>query len=433
MLYSFAGLPDGSLPNSSLIRDSAGNLYGATVEGGVRSQYCSGGGSGCGVVYRVDATGHETVLYAFPHLIDGATPDAGVILDAAGNLYGTTYGAGAVNLGTVYSVHAAGAFTVLHSFSIDDGHHPMGGVIRDAAGNLYGSAQKGDVDGSAAGGAVYMLDTTGHETVLFNFQHPAQGVRPLGSLLRDAQGNLYGTTYGGGKGAGGVVYKLSPAGQQTVLYSFTGGADGGKPYAGVVRDAAGNLYGTTSGGGTGINTCYLSNGVPGGGCGVVFKLDPAGNETVLYTFTGGADGGNPYGGVVQDAAGNLYGTTANGGSFANCFTGCGVIFKVDSSGHETVLYTFTGGADGAAPWAGVSRDSVGNLYGTTQYGGTSELGVVFMLDPAGNESVLHSFTGGADGSYPVAGVVRDSAGNLYGTTSAGGKQGDGVVFKLIAQ
>jgi uncharacterized repeat protein (TIGR03803 family) len=174
----------------------------------------------------------------------------------------------------------------------------------------------------------------------------------------------------------------------TVLHKFSGYADGRTPYSSLVLDAAGNLYGTTAGGGLCFN-CTPS--------GVVFKLDPTGRETVLHTFTGGTDGAYPYAGVVLDAAGNLYGTTINGGRC--CGYGYGVVFKLDPAGHETVLYTFTGGTDGSNPYGGVIFDAAGNLYGTTQSGGADFAGTVFKLDPAGHETVLHSFNG-TDGAYP---------------------------------
>jgi len=160
---------------------------------------------------------------------------------------------------------------------------------------------------------------------------------------------------------------------------------------------------------------------------VVFKLGPAGQETVLYTFTGGADGSNPAN-LIRDPSGNLYGTTVLGGS-----AGAGVVYELDTADQYTVLYSFTGGADGGFPVAGVIRDSAGNLYGTTYYGGTANAGVVYKLDPAGNETVLHSFTGGADGGSPNAGVIGDAAGKLYGTTQSGGKSNSGVVFELKRQ
>jgi uncharacterized repeat protein (TIGR03803 family) len=214
------------------------------------------------------------------------------------------------------------------------------------------------------------------------------------------------------------VYKLNVAGQETVLHSFTFGADGGYASGGVIRDSAGNLYGTASSGGT-------------AGWGVVYKLNAAGQETVLYSFTGGADGGYPKSGVIFDPAGNLYGTTYFGGT-----SNAGVVYKLAPSGQETVLCNFTGytGANGGYPYTGVIRDSAGNLYGATPYGGSAGNGVVYELDPAGNETVLYTFTGGADGGEPFEGsLVRDSAGNLYGTTQFGGKNSGGVVFELTPQ
>lgn len=187
----------------------------------------------------------------------------------------------------------------------------------------------------------------------------------------------------------------------TLLHTFTG-PDGSFPTAGLVRDSTGNLYGTTFYGGA-------------NSLGVVFKLDTSNNETVLHSFAGGSDGANPYGGVIRDSAGNLYGTTTAGGS-PTCQ--CGIVFKVSSSGKETVLYRFRGGTDGAVPWSGLTRDSEGNLYGTTTSGGYSNYGTVFKVNSSGKESVLYRFRGGSDGSAPVAGVIRDSEGNLYGATGA---------------
>src|ERR1035438_7585202 len=260
-----------------------------------------------------------------------------------------------------------------------------------------------------------------NEIVLHNFAEGfPTGANPYSGVIRDSAGNLYGTTYAGGASGYGVVYKVDAAGHETVLYTFTGGADGMWLYAGVIRDSAGNLYGTTYGGGA-------------ANAGVVFKLDTAGNETVLYNFTGGIDGAGPQAGVIRDSAGNLYGT-AGGGIVSACQRGCGVAYKLDNAGRETVLYTFTGGADGANPSAGVIGDSAGNLYGTTSGGGTAGYGVVYKLDKAGHETVLYSFTGGADGDSPFTGVIRDSEGNLYGTASSAGGTPccAGVVFKVSA-
>jgi len=194
-----------------------------------------------------------------------------------------------------------------------------------------------------------------------------------------------------------------------VVHNFAGGADGAHPFAGVIRDPDGNLYGTTGRGGN-VAACP---GKPAAraGCGVVYKLDSANNYTVLYTFTG-ADGRFPYAGVIRDSAGNLYGTTLFGGA-----TDHGVIYKLDTTGQETVLYSFSGGDDGGNPYAGVVRDSAGNFYGTARNGGAAQFGVLYKLDAAGNYSVLHSFTCGVnDGDYPETDLATDSAGNLYGTS-----------------
>jgi uncharacterized repeat protein (TIGR03803 family) len=312
---------------------------------------------------------------------------------------------------------------VLYSFaSAPDGAHPYAGVVRDPQGNLYGTTIQG---GASSYGTVFKLDTKGNETVLYNF--PANGgedALPTG-LTRDTQGNLYGTTYGGGAYSHGSVFKLDASGKQTVLYSFTDTAgDGAVPQAGLVLDAQGNLYGTTEQGGDLVN-CYEA------GCGTVFKLDTTGHETVLYTFTGSAgDGYWPTADLlVRDAQGNLYGTTFEGGA-----SGYGTVFKLDPTGNENVLHSFTmTGGDGANPYAGLVRDPQGNLYGTTTWGGAFGYGMVFKLDPTGNETVLHSFTFTAgDGADPYAGLVRDRQGNLYGTTGAGGAFSSGTVFKLDA-
>ena len=409
MLHSFTGGTDGAAPNAAVIRDSDGNLYGTTTYGG------SGEGSaGSGVVYKLDTAGQETVLYTFTGGADGSQPAAGVICDSAGNFYGTTPYGGTGGAGVVYKLDTSGHETVLYNFTGGaDGSGPEAGVIRDSAGNLYGTTPFG----GSGSGAVYKVDPSGNETVLYSFTGGADGGFLSGGLLvRDSAGNLYGTALFGGTGGAGVVYKVDTSGKETVLYSFTGGADGGVPESGVIRDSAGNLYGTTQGGGG------------PGGYGVVYKLDTSGKETVLYGFTGGADAANPVAGVIRDEAGNLYGTTESGGGPANL----GAVYKLDTSGKETVLCAFTSPPGGSNPMAAVIRDDAGNLYGTTFSGGTADGGAVYKLDPAGQETVLYTFTGGpqgADGAEPQE-IIRDSAGNLYGATYNGGTGGLGVVYKL---
>jgi uncharacterized repeat protein (TIGR03803 family) len=216
-----------------------------------------------------------------------------------------------------------------------------------------------------------------------------------------------------------MVFKLDTAGRQTVLHSFAGAPDGQFPNTKLVRDAAGNLYGTTELGGD--PKCNFTNG-----CGTVFKLDATGTETVLHSFTARPlDGAFPEGGLVRDAAGNLYGTTYFGGA-----SDFGTVFKLDNAGMETVLYSFTGGTtDGAYPLAGLLQGATGNLYGTTNLGGASNLGTVFRVTTSGTETMLHSLKGG-EGKNPRAGLARDTASNLYGTTSSGGPFNKGTVFKL---
>jgi len=215
---------------------------------------------------------------------------------------------------------------------------------------------------------------------LHTFEWPYDGAYPMGNLVMDAKGNLYGTTeIGGGQGNCpesycGTVFQLDRTDTETLLYRFPGPPNGANPIAGVIRDEKGNLFGATEGGGD--SGCDF-----GGGCGVVFELDTAGKETVLYIFAGSTDGGYPEGGLVRDAAGNLYGTTYAFGNTGCQGGGCGVVFKVDKAGKETVLHTFTGGKDGGQPHAGLIFDGKGNLYGTTSVGGTHNAGTVFKITP----------------------------------------------------
>jgi len=234
----------------------------------------------------------------------------------------------------------------------------------------------------------------------------------LAGLVQDGAGNLYGTTASGGASGLGTVFKLSVGGAEAVLHGFRGGSDGEYPYAGVIRDAGGNLYGTTSAGGV-------------SGFGTVFEIDAKGNETVLYSFRGGANGEYPSASLVGDAAGNLYGTTNSGGT-----SGSGIVFQISPAGKEAVLHSFKGGKDGEYPYASVIRDAAGNLYGTTYGGGASGWGTVFEINPTGKETVLYSFGGAADGASPEGGLVQDAAGHLYGTTKYGGAFGAGTVFEL---
>lgn len=454
VIYSFKGGADGKSPNPGIVLDAAGNIYGTAVAGGVTTGVCSGV-TGCGVVFKVDPAGNQTVLHSFTGT-DGISPNGGVVMDAGGNLYGTTWsGGGQAYAGEVFKVDPAGNETVLHSFTNGaDGGGPLAGLSIDAAGNLYGTTRDGGIEN---GGVVFKMDPSGNETVLYTFQSGADGNQPYASPVMDGAGNLYGSASGGAVNDG-VIYKISAAGTFSVLYTFAGGTDGSDPGP-VTVDAVGNVYGTAYfGGAANVGLVYkldtsghrttlfnLPGGAGGanpgsnllldaagnlygttlyggiGNIGLVYKLDTGGHETVEYSFPFSGDGANIYGGLAIDADGNLYGT-ANTGGEANQ----GIVYKIDPAGNETVLWAFRGTPDGGAPYSGVTFDSAGNLYGTTQRGGTANAGTVYKLDPAGNETVLYSFQNGDDGGFPQTGVALDAMGNVYGATQGG----SGLVYKL---
>jgi len=333
------------------------------------------------------------------------------------------------------SIQAAQAqtFNVLYTFNGQDGLNPIGSLVRDDAGNLYGTTFFG---GPYTNGVAFKLTESGEESTLFNFNGGSEGGFPNSSLILDQAGNLYGPA-GEGVNGGGVLFKLSPKGKEKVLFNFGGCVclQPRGPEGGLLMDASGNLYGaTTLGGVKGRGPeCELY------GCGTIFRFDAATRKLqVLYAFKGGEDGAYPSGPLLQDAEGNFYGAAENGGDLS-CpefpDLGCGTLFKVASDGTFTVLHRFTGGADGAGPQPGLIMDAVGNLYGAAAVGGNSicddGCGTLFKLSKAGKLTVLYTFQNGDDGGYPNGGLVRDSKGNLYGTTSGGTTNSfDGTVFKL---
>jgi uncharacterized repeat protein (TIGR03803 family) len=404
------------------------------------------------------AAQQERLLHSFGSGTDGTEPNGPLVSDAAGNLYGTTLNGGAYEGHAIYAGTAfelsplkggGWAETILHSFAgPSDGAGPSAGLIFDAAGNLYGTTAYGGVSGGCSSapvgpggcGIVFQLRppaTKGGawtEKVLHNFTDGNDGGNPQAVLTIDSSGNLYGTTFNSDSlTAAGTVFELSPraAGywQLRVLHSFnSNGLDGIRPTDGLVFDSSGNLYGTTCQGGT-----YDG--------GVVFELSPkAGGgwgEKVLYNFASSySDGGCPYGGLIFDSSGNLFGATLSGGP-----NDYGTVFELKPSGAtwtESVLYEFVGGStDGNYPYAGVILDPAGNLYGDTAYGGAYNKGTVFELTPTGNswtENILHTFGSSGDGNYPSGSLLWDSAGNLYGVTGQGGAYdgsfGSGTVFEI---
>ena len=381
-----------------------------------------------------------TILYSFTGAADGGNPSAGMVFDADGNLYGTTLGGGHAGCsngtcGVAFQLSpGSGGWseTILYAFTGgSDGGNPIGGLIFDAAGKLYGTAEAGGVScGHSFGCGVAFELSPGiggwTETVLHSFQGGTDGYYPVAALVFDAHGHLYSTLANGGTYGSGSVYELTKGTsgwKEEILHSF----NGGEPEGAVIFDAAGNLYGTTL--------------LPGG---TVFELTPVKGgrwkEKALYTFTG-SGGGNPWDGLVFDRAGNLYGTTRDGGKYDK-----GVVFKLAHGAggkwKETVLHSFKGGSDGDQSFSTPVFDKAGNLYGTTSYGGDSacNCGTVFELTRGANgrwkETVLHRFTGGSDGSVPEFGLTIDGAGRLYGATFFGGNTGCynnggcGVVFEI---
>lgn len=367
-----------------------------------------------------------TVLYKFRGNSD-IFPQAGLLRDPAGNLYGTTSGTACTSYsneyGAMFKVDRRGSQTVLHTFNFTDGSCPESQLIEDEEGNLYGTTLEG---GTMGDGTVFKFDLKGNETVLYSFTGgPADGFYPVAGLLRDKAGNLYGTTWYGGPSEYGAVFKLDTNGAETILHTFSG-ADGRFPSSGLIMDADGNLYGVTAMGG--------GPGCSGYGCGTVYKIDKNGAVALLHRFVGGGDGCFPAGTLVIDQKGNLYGTTQDCGA-----SGAGTVFKLDASRRATTLHSFAGGTkDGSEPNAGVIMDSGGNLYGDTVTGGGTGCGgygcgTVYKLNTKGTLTLLHSFSG-PDGEFPYSGLIRDPNGTLYGTASQGGRgcqgTGCGTVWKL---
>ena len=297
-------------------------------------------------------------------------------------------------------------------------------------------SQNEESDYSNIGEAVIPAGGSGSENTLYNFIGGSDPKTPYAGLIFDKAGNLYGTSEVGGTNNQGTVFEMTPnsngSWSETILYNFSGSTDGGQPYGSLVFDTAGNLYGTTNFGGSA--NCTM-------GCGTVFKLAPGSGgwtESVIYTFTGGSDGREPYARLLSDSSGNLYGTTLLGGNInSTCSSGCGTVFKLtkgSSTWTESVIYAFQGAADGSSPYDGLAFDPVGNLYGTANAGGTSASGVIFKLTPGSSgwtESILHSFKGGYDGKSPYGDLIFDAAGNLFGTASQGGARSYGVVFEIF--
>jgi uncharacterized repeat protein (TIGR03803 family) len=388
---------------------------------------------GAAIAISLFATGADAgnfkVLYSFIGTFDGATdgavPAAGLLSDKAGNLYGTASQGGdskcGGGCGTVFKFSIAKKETTLLIFHGANGMYPAGGLIADSKGDLYGTTELG---GKHKSGIIFELSPKGVETVLYSFcskKKCTDGSTPFGTLVADKAGNLYGTTSAGGALNLGVVFKIAKDGSESVLHSFKGNSDGATPMGGLLMTSSGTMYGTTSAGG--------STSCEGPGCGTVYQITTAGKEKVLYKFcvTGGCVfGQEPWAPPIRDSAGNLYGTTRVGGD-----PSAGVVFKLTPAGKESVLFNFRGAKTGSEPIGGVIADGSGDLFGAAFFGGNSNgNGVVFEITKGGTEKVLHTFTGGNDGGQPKSNLIMDSTGNLYGTGQVGGTESAGVIYRV---
>jgi uncharacterized repeat protein (TIGR03803 family) len=375
LLHSFTGGTDGSGPSEGLVLDSAGNLYGTTQSGGT-GNCTQNGWSGCGTVFKVTNQGTETVLYSFQGGSDGEYPWGGLALGDKNRLFGTTPNGG-LGFGVVFSLDESGTEHIVHRFTgKTDGGYPYGGLTLDSTGHLYGtSTSGGDLKCGYKGqgcGTLFELDLS-KEAVVHRFAGtPSDGYYAgYGAVLFDSAGNLYGTTGEGGPWNYGTVYKIDPSGKYTVLYSFSGGSDGCEPLGNLAVDENGNLYGAASACGD-------------FGEGTIFRVSSTGSLFVLYTFgSQGVEGGQaPFGGVTRDSNGDLYGTTLLGGGCSFDESGCGTIFKLTQDGSMTILHSFNGYTDGTNPFGPVTLDALGNLYGTTSSGpGGNGAGTVWKIAP----------------------------------------------------
>lgn len=412
------GTPGASYPEAGLLQGSDGGLYGTSSFGGA---------TGNGTVFRLGTNGSEFVLlYSFKGADgDGSAPFGGLIQGADGALYGTTQSGGTTRNGTVFKLNTNGSgYQVLYSFTGiggGDGALPYTGVVQGKDGALYGTCAVGGIND---GGTVFKVNTNGSDyTVLLSFTGVGtNGGDPEAALIQGSDGALYGTTLSGGPSGGGTVFRLNTDGSgYQMLYGFTGdgtNGDGLYPQAALIQGADGALYGTTSDGGA-----Y--------GFGTVFTLSANGSGySILYSFTNGSDGARPLSALVQGADGTLYGTTLDGGAFGFG----GTVFKLGTDGSGfTVLHNFNlGRSEGARPFAGLILGNNSALYGTTHDGGTNDYGTVFTLSTNGSAySMIYSLPGPiSEGAYPDTALVQGTDGALYGTLSLGGPNNDGAIFKL---
>jgi uncharacterized repeat protein (TIGR03803 family) len=402
-LYSFTGLADGSDPNP-LVKAGDGNLYGTTL---------AGGASNGGTIFRISTNGILSILYSFTGQGDGGQPAGGGLLQARdGNLYGTTISGGTSNFGTLFRLTTDGTLTTLHRFNgTSDGANPWAALVQASDGDLYGTTTKGGTSANDYG-TVFRITTDGVFTRLHAFTGGNGGQNPYGRLAQASNGNLYGTTQSGGAGGYGTIFRITTNGAFTPYHSFNW-TDGSGPFGGLILADDGKLYGATVNGGA-------------FGSGTVFRITPNGAFTLLRSLPAAYTGMTPASGLAATGDGRLYGTTLQGGA-----SNRGTIFGIATDGAFTPLHSFAGGAaDGESPGGELLRASDGNLYGTTESGGSSDAGTVFRITSEGTFTLLHSFRGGSDGAHVWSGLVQGRDGRLYGTTGDGGSKGSGTAFRV---
>ncbi len=368
----------------------------------------------------------ETNLSSFGGQPDGEQPRAGLVQGTNGNFYGTTYSGGTSNLGSVFRLTPGGSYASLYSFGSQplDGTHPSAGLIQGSDGYLYGTTVNG---GTNNFGTVFRLGLNGSYSNLYSFQGPPNdGEGPGVGLTRGNDGNFYGVTMGGGTGNSGTVFRFSTNRTETMLYSFAGSTnDGAEPLSPLVLGSDGNFYGTTFFGG--ITNVASIGFVDMLGLGTVFRISPGGSYQLLYLFGSTVPDGFAPGQLVQASDGNFYGVAFEGGTFTNR----GAIFRITPGGSESLFYSFGSQPGDASNPGSLIIGSDGNFYGTSTKGGTNDIGAVFRISPGGSETILYSFGSQLnDGNEPLGALVQANGGNLYGTTAKGGAGTNGTIFEL---
>ncbi|HEV2474357.1 MAG TPA: choice-of-anchor tandem repeat GloVer-containing protein, partial [Chthonomonadales bacterium] len=414
-LHSFSSDPgginaDGAQPYARLTPSSAGGFFGACY---------SGGANGVGEIYSISSSGAFSVVQSLL-ASQGSFPRGGLVQGANGSFYGACSAGGAANRGSLFSVSTGGAVSMIYSFqgslATSDGASANGALIQGSNNSLYGTCEVG---GANAMGALFKITPGGAFTTLHSFGGAGDGASPAGGILQAADGNYYGACAAGGTG-NGTIFKLTPAGTVTTLYSFGAPPDGASPTGSLVQGADGNLYGTCQSGGA-------------NGSGSVFKLTLAGVETTVYSFSARAaggvnsDGATPLAGLVSPGDGNFYGTCSVGGA-----TDYGTVYKITPGGSLTPLHSFSFFTDGGSPASPLCAGSDGKLYGTCSIGTATGYGSVFSITTGGAFNMLYSFNGLADGRRPTAGLIQATDGNFYGLCSSGGPNDNGTIFRITS-